>query len=132
MVSLTRNRQKIWYGELEGYTDVVDADGYKTGEKEKTYTIPKPFMIYVSPSKGTNTWNPYGIGDEYSNVMSTCDKTCPIKEESVLWIGDNPFDDAGNVIRDHNYIVTRKAEGLNTILYAIKRVDSNMTEPTSA
>ena len=35
MVSLQANRQKIWYGELEGYTDLLDEDGYKTGEKEK-------------------------------------------------------------------------------------------------
>lgn len=128
MVSLQSNRQKIWYGELSGYTDVVDADGYKTGEKEKTYTTPKPFLIYVSPAKGTNSWNPYGIGDEYSNVMSTCDRTCPITEDSVLWIGDSPFDpETGDVIREHNYIVTRKADGLNSILYAIRRVDVSDT-----
>ena len=125
MVSLQANRQKIWYGELEGYTDLLDEDGYKTGEKEKVYSTPSPFLIYVSPSKGENSWNPYGIGDEYSNVMSTNDRTCPIQEDSVLWVGIDPEIDAetGKATVEHNYIVTRKAPGLNSILYAIKRVD---------
>lgn len=125
MVSLQANRQKIYYGELEGYTDLLDDDGYKTGEKEKVYSTPLPFLIYVSPAKGENSWNPYGIGDEYSNVMSTNDRTCPIKEDSVLWVGIDPEIDetTGRATVEHNYIVTRKALGLNSILYAIKRVD---------
>ena len=125
MVSLQSNRQKIWYGELEGYTDLLDDDGYKTGEKEKVYSTPLPFLIYVSPAKGENSWNPYGIGDEYSNVMSTNDRTCPIQEDSVLWVGIDPQIDetTGKATVEHNYIVTRKAPGLNSILYAIKRVD---------
>ena len=123
MVSLAQNRQTIYYGELDGWEDILDSDGYKTGEKRKTYTTPEPFLIYVAPNKGDATWNPFGIDDNYTNVMSTCDKTCPITEDSVLWIGVNPFDDDGNVTAEHNYTVTRRAEGLNTILFAIKKVD---------
>ena len=125
MVSLQSNRQKIYYGELEGYTDLVDENGYKTGEKVNVYSTPSPFLIYVSPAKGENSWNPYGIGDEYSNVMSTNDRTCPIQEDSVLWVGIDPQIDeiTGKATVEHNYIVTRKAPGLNSILYAIKRVD---------
>ena len=130
MVSLQSNRQKIYYGELDSWVDVVDDDGYLTGEKKKTYTTPKPFLIYVSPAKGTNSWNPYGIGEDYSNIMSTCDRTCPIQEQSVLWIGVDPFDGEGNVIHEHNYVVTRVAVGLNSIVYAIKKVDvSDEEEP---
>ena len=133
MVSLQSNRQKIYYGELTGWQDEYDSEGYKTGEKKKTYSTPAPFLIYVSPAKGTNAWNPYGIGDEYSNVMSTFDRACPINEDSVLWIGVNPFDKDGNVIHEHNYIVTRKADGLNSILYAIKKVDvSEEDSPASS
>ena len=124
MVSLASNRQKIWYAELDGYTDVLDEDGYKTGEKQKTYTTPQSFLIYVAPSRGEVTWSPFGIGDNYTNVMSTCDRSCPITEDSVLWIGISPFNEDGtrNDV-EHNYIVTRRADGLNSILYAIKRVD---------
>lgn len=124
MVSLAQNRQMIWYAELGEVTDVLDEDGYKTGEKQKSYTTPNSFLIYVAPSRGESVWSPFGIGENYTNVMSTCDKTCPITEDSVLWIGISPFGPDGQTVStEHNYIVTRRAEGLNTILYAIKKVD---------
>ena len=132
MVSLAQNRQKIYYGELTGWTEVIDSQGFETGEKKKSYSTPQPFLIYVSPAKGENSWNPYGIGDEYSNVMSTSDRRCPITEDSVLWIGINPFDENGNVVKDHNYRVTRKAVGLNSILYAIKRIEISSEEQGSS
>lgn len=123
MVSLSANRQKIYYGEITGWEDVVDEHGDKTGEKRKTYSTPQEFLIYVAPSRGDVTWNPFGIGDNYTNVMSTNDRRCPITEDSVLWIGIDPFDSEGNIVTEHNYIVTRRAEGLNSILYAIKKVE---------
>lgn len=125
MVSLAQNRQKIWFAELESISDMVDSDGYLTGEKHKTYTAPQSFLIYVSPAKGSAVWYPFGIGDDYTNVMSTCDKTCPINEETVLWIGIDPMIDpeTGRATVEHNYIVDRKAVGLNSILYGIKRVE---------
>lgn len=124
MVSLASNRQKIYYGELTGWEDVLDSQGFKTGEKRKTYSEPQPFLIYVSPAKGENSWNPYGIGEEYSNIMSTNDRRCPIEEDSVLWVGiELEYNAQGSCITEHNYTVTRKAVGLNSLLYAIKKVD---------
>lgn len=125
MVSLASNRQKIYYAEYTGMTDIVDSQGYKTGEKEKHYTAPQPFLIYVAPSRGDTVNMPFGLYHEYTNVMSTCDLTCPIQEDSILWIGIDPFDEQGNVVRDHNYTVTRRAQGLNTILFAIKRTEGS-------
>ena len=124
MVSLAQNRQKIWYAELDGIVDAVDEDGYKTGEKVKSYTEPQPFLIYVAPSRGDTVWMPFGLARDYTNVMSTCDLRCPITETSVLWIGISPFNEDGtrNDV-EHNYTVERVAIGLNSILYAIKRVD---------
>lgn len=125
MVSLAANRQKIWYAELTGSTDKVDANGYKTGEKVKTYSTPQEFLIYVAPSRGNSTYMPFGIGWEYTNVMSTCDTSCPIRETSVLWVGISPFNEDGTRNdAEHNYTVERVAKGLNSILYAIKRVSS--------
>lgn len=150
MISLAENRQTVYYAELIGVEDVLDADGYKTGEKAKIYSEPKPFLIYVSPSRGDAVWQPFGISHDYTNVMSTCDRDCPITETSVLWIGIKPepipvamTDENGNVLATtnrtvirfapegddveyygHNYTVERKADGLNSILYAIKRTNT--------
>ncbi len=123
MVSLYENRQTVWYAEYLGEEDMYDADGYKTGEKQKSYTTPQPFLIYVAPSVGDTIWMPFGLSKNYTNVMSTMDKTCPITEDSVLWIGISPFNEDGTRNdKEHNYIVVRRAEGLNSILFAVDRV----------
>ena len=124
MVSLAENRQTVWYAELAGYVDAVDSQGYKTGEKIKSYTEPKSFLIYVAPSRGDTVNMPFGLSSEYTNIMSTCDRDCPITEDSVLWVGISPYS-PGSETADipHNYVVERVAYGLNSILYAIKRID---------
>lgn len=125
MQSLAENRQKIWYATLDRIEDIRDEQGYLTGEKKKYYTNPESFLIYVSPSRGTLGWYPFGIGENYTNVMSTFDRTCPINEESVLWVGVDPeINESGQATIEHNYIVERVARGLNSILYAIRKVDS--------
>lgn len=124
MVSLASNRQTVWYADYKGMVDVVDDDGNKTGEKTIEYTDPQPFLIYVAPSRGDTVNMPFGLSTDYSNIMSTCDTTCPIGEHSVLWIGISPFSEGSSVADiPHNYTVERVAIGLNTILYAVKRVD---------
>ena len=56
--------------------------------------------------------------------MSTNDRRCPIEEDSVLWVGiELEYNAQGSCITEHNYTVTRKAVGLNSLLYAIKKVD---------
>lgn len=116
MQNLAINQQTIEYALYTGMEDVA-VDGKKTGEKRKTYSAPKKYRIYVSPAKGEAAIDPFGINEDYNNLMSTCDVNCPIKEDTILWIG---ISSANNT--PHNYRVTRVARGLNTILYAIKKV----------
>lgn len=115
MQSLAINTQTIEYALYEGMVDIYK-DGKKTGEKRKQYSTPKQFRIYVSPSKGEAAIEPFGQSEDYTNTMSTANMLCPIKEDTILWIG---IPSNGN---EHNYRVTRVARGLNSILYAIKKV----------
>ncbi len=114
MQSLASNTQQIEYALYLGMTDIL-VDGKKTGEKQKSYSEPQPFRIYVSPNKGEAAVEPFGQTEDYTNLMSTCDMTCPIAEDTILWIGIPST-------QKHNYRVTKVAKGLNTILYAIKKV----------
>jgi hypothetical protein len=116
MQNFSANQQKIEYALYTGMTDIMK-DGKMTGEKQKTYTTPAPLWIYVSPAKGEAVVEPFGLNDEYTNLMSTSDTACPIKEDSILWIGISSQNST-----PHNYRVTKVARGLNSILYAIKKV----------
>jgi len=116
MQSLASNMEKIEYALYLGVQDIL-VDGKRTGDKAETYAPPKEFWIYVSPSKGEAVDEPFGINEEYTNVMSTCDMSCPIAEDTILWIRKSSANGA-----KHNYVVKAVARGLNSIKYAIKKV----------
>ena len=110
------NKQTIYYSLFTGYTDATDSDGSLTGEKTKTYAEPVAFGINVSPNKGVSQEEAFGIETSYDRTMHTCDMSCPINEQTLVWVGKTPLDGA------HNYRVTRVAPSLNNIVYAIKEV----------
>lgn len=116
MQSLASNQQKIEYALYTGMTDIY-SNGKKTGEKQKSYATPKELWIYVSPAKGEAVIEPFGQNEDYTNVMSISDPNCPIKEDTILWIGITSANST-----PHNYRVTKVARGLSSTLYAIKKV----------
>ena len=116
MQSLASNMQTIEYALYLGVQEML-VDGKRSGDKDVAYTDPVQFRIYVSPNNGEAVDEPFGINDEYTNVMSTCDMTCPIAEDSILWIGKSSANG-----EKHNYVVKAVSRGLNTIKYAIKKV----------
>ena len=116
MRELEINKKTIHYATFEGYTNAVDASGYKTGEKTKTYSDPVPFRINVSSAKGNAERDILGIDLNYSRTMTTADMNCPIQEDTILWINASADSDPP----DH--VVVRKAVGLHDIVYAIREV----------
>lgn len=123
MQSLGSNMQTIYYALYEGMTDVLDSYGYKTGAKAKAYSSPQPFRIFVSPAKGTAEVEQFGINTDYTNVMSTFDMSCPIKEDSLIWVGVVPeMLPQGGFSVPYTHSVTKRAEGLNSLLFAVKEV----------
>lgn len=48
--------------------------------------------------------------------MTTADTTCPIDENTVLWLDGASTDEA------HNYIVKKRAPWKNSVAYAVKKV----------
>ena len=115
MRELERNKQRIYYALYMGKVDAVDANGYKTGEKTKSYSDPVPFRINVSPARGNADREIFGIDLSYTRTMTTDKLDCPIDEDTILWIGRDTSE-------PHNYIVVRKAPSLNDIVYAIREV----------
>ena len=66
---------------------------------------------------------------QYSKTLVTCNMDCPIDEESVLWVGKDPYvsqvsgSSTISVLTPYNYTVTRVAKGLNSIVYALQQVN---------
>lgn len=117
MKALRRNKQKIWYSTYLGEQEVTDAYGDGTGENVPTYSDPMPIYCNVSASRGMADSEIFGINLDYSKTLSFGEKTVPITEESILWIGRTPKN--GD---KHNYVVKAIAQSLNFTVVAVKEV----------
>ena len=112
-----RNEQTIYYALYEGFVPFVNSKGIDTGEKTQVYTAPISMQASVSAAKGSADVEMFGIDTPYTKTVVTCDLECPIREDSVLWIGADP------VTEPYNYVVVRIARSLNSITYAVREVD---------
>ena len=119
MRSLERNKQTFYYALYSGVTEVKDENGDYTGEREITYSSPVKYRANISAAKGESDTAPFGIETNYSKTISTNDMSCPIKEDSVLWIDKDPTTDP------YNFLVVKVAKSLNSILYAIREVSTD-------
>ena len=114
MRDLKRNKQKIWVSLLN-----VSAatDEWGNTEDVKTYGEPTPFEISVSGNKGEASLQCFGADLKYDREMVTHDLRCPIDEYSHLWL------DGREPTATHNYIVKAVSRTLNSIRYAIEKVE---------
>ena len=115
MRSLNRNKRQIYYALRTGDTANVDEYGNETGERTPTYGERIALWCHISATTGQETVQAFGSFTGYSRTMYVADNLCPIEEDSIIWFGIEPT-------APHNYIVVRKADSKNGILYALQEV----------
>lgn len=115
MRSLGRNKRTLHYALRIG--EVVNRDEYgnETGETTPKYGKPVELNCNVSAATGVDAVQAFGNFTEYSRSVCVSDTACPMDENSVVWF---------NVptTKPHNYIVVRKADSKNGVLYALREV----------
>lgn len=121
MRALERNKQNIYFANYTGRSVITDEDGLETGEYELTYTQPTSVKVNVSASRGEASLDLFGTDLNYSNTIVS-DKDLGIDENSILWVGKEAYASA-SVITPHNYKVVSVAKSLNSVVYAIRKVD---------
>lgn len=119
MRDLEINKRTIFYANPLPPVPILDGNGYETGELEHRFTEPKPFRINVSPAKGKASIEMFGEIENYDKTMVTCNKNIDISEGTILWV------DNLDITQPEDYIVVGVAEDLNTISYAIRKVEVN-------
>jgi len=115
MRSLNRNKRQIYYALQTGAVANVDEYGNETGELTPVYGAATPLMCNVSAASGEDAVNAFGNFTGYVRTICVADTRCPIDESAVVWFGAAPPD-------PHNYIVVRKADSKNGIMYALQEV----------
>ena len=115
MRSLNRNKRHIYFALCTGETSNVDEYGNETGESTPTYGDKIALRSNISAASGEEAVQAFGSFTSYSRTMYVADNNCPIEEDSIIWFGIKPTE-------PHNYIVVRKADSKNGILYALQEV----------
>lgn len=121
MRTLRRNQISFYYLLYNGMTPVRDEDGNETGEETVSYQAAVPMRANVSAATGSAQVEQFGSFAGYDRVIVTDDLTCPIDENTVLFLDKEPeYDADGKPLYD--YLVRRVARSLNSISYAVSRV----------
>lgn len=115
MMCLEQNKQTFYYALYKDVEDAVDASGYKTGGKVKSYYDPVAMDANISAARGDSSVEQFGVNENYNRTIVTDEMDCPITTTTKLWIGIP-------VTEPYNYRVVRVARSLNSITYAISEV----------
>lgn len=115
MRNLNRNKRPLWYALRTGETLNTDEYGNETGESTPTYGEAIALMCNVSAASGDEAVQAFGSFTGYNRTMCVADPQCPIDENTVVWFGIEPTE-------PYNYIVVRKADSKNGVLYALQEV----------
>ena len=115
MRSLNRNKRSLYYALYTGEAALIDEYGNETGESNPTYGEKIALMSNISAASGQEAVEAFGSFTGYTRTMCVADNSCPIEENSIIWFGAEPEG-------PHNYIVVRKADSKNGILYALQEV----------
>ena len=87
MKCLQRNQQLSYYALYGGKTAIVDGNGNRTGEFTTAFGSATPIYATISAARGTADLEEFGINLNYSKTLITDDMSCPIDEQSRLWLG---------------------------------------------
>lgn len=100
---------------------IVDDGGNETGETQVIYSKATAMQANISAASGSAQVEQFGNSISYDKVIVTDDMTCPIDENSVLFIDKQPeYNKDGVPLYD--YIVKRVAKSLNSISIAVSKV----------
>jgi len=124
---LKKNTKPFYYALYEGLEMLQSDAGYYTGEKRIKYSDPVQIRGNISAVTGESVVAEFGTYDDYSKVILLTDMTCPIDENSILWIDTVPtYDGEGNLTNTADYVVRHVAKTLNVVAYAIAKVDTSL------
>ncbi len=122
MKLMNRNKQVLYYCPFLKSEPLMTVEGYDTGEEIVVYGDAVKLRCSISVDKGTAQSEVFGIDADYDRVVITDDMQCLMDEQSVLFVDMEPTYENG--IPKFNYVVKKRAVGLNEILFAISKVNT--------
>lgn len=121
MRTLNRNKQKFHYYLYRGKTELIDEDGFRTGEEILSYSPVQSCYGNISAGSGDAQAALFGSNIAYERVILLDDINCPIDENSLLCVDIEPQAYSANETPTHDYRVKAVAKSLNVFAIAISK-----------
>lgn len=123
MFDLYENQREFYYQTYHESEDMVDDEGYLTGESGSSYSNPIKARAMISENMSDAVEMPFGKDLVYDKMISTV-QDLPIDEYSRLFVDVVPvLNEDGSTDTEPDYTVVRKSTGLYQKVWAIRRVD---------
>lgn len=121
MKVMERNKRTFWYCLYDRKEPIIDEDGNETGEEQIFYKPAQSLRANISAASGSSQVEQFGNLAGYDKVIVLDDTSCPIDENTVLFIDKEPeYGKDGNPLYD--YRVKRVAKSLNSVSIAATKV----------
>nr|DAZ18686.1 MAG TPA: hypothetical protein [Caudoviricetes sp.] len=118
---MERNKVSFWYLLFDRKVAITDDEGNESGEHTVLYKDAVQMKANVSAATGAAQVEQFGNFISYDKVIVIDDLSCPIDENSVLFIDKEPeYAEDGTPLYD--YLVKRVAKSLNSISIAVSKV----------
>lgn len=125
MRCLNKNKQTFHYALYLGNEEIKNSDGFYTGERKAKYSEPHEMRANISAARnasyGSVSTEAFGTDIQYDKVIVIDNPKCEIDEHTILCI-DIPFTVTDGVM-PYDYVVVKVARSLNSVSYAIQRVE---------
>ena len=117
MMNLARNAFTVWFQVYRGETEIIDGYGNKTGSFVPSYGELQSAEMVVSPNRGDASLEVFGTLLDYDSTVSTADTSCPINEQTILWL------DGAATDGPYTHYVKQRAPWKNSLMFAVKQVE---------
>lgn len=117
---MDRDKRDMWLSRFGDRVELVDGDGFGTGEYRTPLSEPVRFRGNWAPPTGLASYAPFGTQVSYDVAVVLDDNDLGIREGDVVWLSEPAVGEDGQPDRNGAYRVTRVASLWDAFAFALK------------
>ena len=119
---LEKNKKSFSYLRYQGLIDVIDEFGFKTGEKQPSYSEAKEIRGHISKAGGEASVEMFGTNIKYDKTILLTNEEAKFIDEYTIFFIDKPVEYDSNNSPLYNYKVEKIASTINITAIAVSRI----------
>ena len=134
MRNLKKNERDLYFALYKDDIPIYDENGFEELEGKPGYDKTVPFKASLSTGQSDAEESPFGKNVTYDRVISTCDTSLPIDENSLIWVKNKPVYNADGTVNSDSSdyeVAAPPLDGLNSLRIAIKKRSKSVVEDSS-